>query len=184
MISFFLQPYAGFSAEEKTVRLIDLTPKTDDESTGSTIQPTASGNTKATDISKAPSEKKSKSEKGVKEEKGADKSGSGGSDEDTDKEEQDSSVQSLINSYILETYKSQWDKILKDMDLSLQKKIPDIEKRIQAYDSIQNTLELRKTKIMKINISEANRSLLSAYFDYMIKSLEKRKTSLESSLSK
>ncbi len=64
------------------------------------------------------------------------------------------------------------------MDVNLQKKIPDVTKRIQAYDSIQTTLELRKVRILKVNISPVNKELLSAYFDYMIGALEKRKESL------
>ena len=70
------------------------------------------------------------------------------------------------------------------MDLNLQKKIPDVEKRIKAYDSIQTTLELRKNRIMKVNLSENNRQLLSDYFDYMIDALEKRKELLSQSLEK
>lgn len=127
-------------------------------------------------------EKKTKQEKNTNRDE---KSQSGTTTEEWDETKTEKeNIQSLINSYILETYKAQWEKILKDMDLNLQKKIPDIEKRIKAYDSIQTTLELRKNRILKVDLSESNKQLLSDYFDYMIDALEKRKELLTESLTK
>lgn len=184
LMSFFLQCNWSFWQEEKMTRLIDLSPKEETEWSGSV---TGTGSSKmietkwdikdAKETSPKAQEKRTRvGEKSPKDEKSTDWTWTL-SDVDGPKDEKES-VQTLINSYILETYKAQWDKILKDMDQSLQKKIPDVEKRIQAYDSIQTTLELRKTRILKVNISEANKDLLSAYFDYMIGSLEKRKEAL------
>lgn len=179
--SFFLQYSWTFWWEEKVTRLIDLSPKEEAETTtGSQLG--LSGAVKWTWSVQKSVEKKVKTEKVVvaKDEKEVVKNEQ--TEEDEWVKDEKENVQSLINSYILETYKAQWDKILKDMDMSLQKKIPDTQKRIQAYDSIQTTLELRKTRILKVNISEVNKELLWAYFDYMITSLEKRKENLEETL--
>ena len=166
----------GFSAEEKVVRLIDLSPKEESEWTGSENITSNSGKLEKI------RERRIETEKSLKDEKENQKENEKWtwSDEDewTGAKDEKENVQWLINSYILETYKAQWDKILKDMDISLQKKIPDIEKRIQAYTSIQKTLELRKNRILKANISEVNKTLLNSYFDYMIEALEKKKESL------
>ncbi len=166
-------------------RLIDLSPKEEvagwsgitHASTGMKLTETKSDAKETKDTVQKTTEKKVPITKVVKDENVDDVSESTDDDESSQKDEKET-VQTLINSYILETYKAQWDKILKDMDVSLQKKIPDVAKRIQAYDSIQTTLELRKTRILKVNISEANKDLLSSYFNYMIAALEKRKDSL------
>lgn len=50
---------------------------------------------------------------------------------------------------ILEVYKIQGNKILKDMDISIEKVNPDPKIRIDIYSSIQKTLELRKIKVEK-----------------------------------
>ncbi len=172
--SFFFQSSWGFCSEDKVIRLIDLSEKSESVWTWSDISPTSSGKVEA-----KIRDKKALNDKIREDEKNSEK------EEITDDvavqkdEKEKETVQWLINSYILETYKAQWDKILKDMDLSLQKKIPDIEKRTQAYTSIQTTLELRKNRILKVNISEVNKSLLNSYFEYMIDSLEKKKESLK-----
>ncbi len=169
----------AFCSEEKVTRLIDLSPKEEVTGTGSDVAISNTGKTENIKIR----ERKIFAEKILKDEEDTPKiekeTGTWDTDneEDTPKSEKDT-VQWLINSYILETYKAQWDKILKDMDISLQKKIPDIEKRTQAYTSIQKTLELRKNRILKVDISEINKVLLSSYFEYMIDALEKKKEGL------
>jgi hypothetical protein len=50
---------------------------------------------------------------------------------------------------ILEVYKIQGNKILKDMDVSIEKVNSDPKIRIDIYSSIQKTLELRKQKVEK-----------------------------------
>jgi hypothetical protein len=173
IVPFFLHFDGAFWAEEKVVRLIDLPQKEEIEWSWSDTSVSQSGKIDNQKIR----EKKTQNEKEEiqKEEKEWDTKVD---DKDEVQKEEKENVQWLINSYILEAYKAQWDKILKDMDLSLQKKIPDIEKRIQAYESIQTTLQLRKNRILKVNISDINKTLLTSYFDYMIQSLEKKKESL------
>ncbi len=167
---FFLSFEGIFASEEKPTRLIDLSPKENTELSWAVLTGTSV---------KLTEKKSNKVEKIIPKD---DTPNESTISEEDDKEKEN--IQNLINSYILETYKAQWEKILKDMDLNLQKKIPDIEKRIKAYDSIQTTLELRKTRILKVNLSESNKQLLSDYFDYMIDSLEKRKDLLTESLEK
>jgi hypothetical protein len=50
---------------------------------------------------------------------------------------------------ILEVYKIQGNKILKDMDASIEKVNSNPKIRIDIYSSIQKTLELRKQKVEK-----------------------------------
>ncbi len=50
---------------------------------------------------------------------------------------------------ILEVYKMQGNKILKDMDTNIEKVNSDPKIRIDIYSSIQKTLELRKQKVTK-----------------------------------
>ncbi len=50
---------------------------------------------------------------------------------------------------ILEVYKIQGNKILKDMDINIEKVNSDPKIRIDIYSSIQKTLELRKQKVEK-----------------------------------
>ncbi len=98
---------------------------------------------------------------------------------DTFSEEDKDKVQQEINNYILEAYKLQWNKILKDIDASLQRINPDVETRIQAYDHIQKTLAMREKRIQAMALSENNKTILTAYLDYMIQSLEKRQAELK-----
>jgi hypothetical protein len=41
-----------------------------------------------------------------------------------------------INTFIIDSYKTQGEKILKELDLNLQKTAPDIETRIEMYAKI------------------------------------------------
>jgi hypothetical protein len=180
LATFFLQINLGFCSEEKVVRLIDLSPKEEKEWTGSESVSANSGKVENIKIRerKIFAEKIFKDEEEVSKTEKETGTWDAETNEETPKTEKET-VQWLINSYILDTYKAQWDKILKDMDISLQKKIPDIDKRMQAYTSIQKTLELRKNRILKVDISEINKILLSSYFDYMIDALEKKKEGLK-----
>jgi hypothetical protein len=88
-------------------------------------------------------------------------------------------VQQEINTYILEAYKIQWNKILKDIDSSLQKINPDAETRIQAYYNIQKTLEMRKKRVRAMTLSDNNKDILNDYLEYMIQALKKRQAELK-----
>ncbi len=88
-------------------------------------------------------------------------------------------VQQEIGSYILEAYKIQWNKILKDIDTSLQKINPETDARIQSYDRIEATLAFRKKKIIEnTDLSDTNQDIITSYLDFMIQSIEKRKAEL------
>lgn len=80
---------------------------------------------------------------------------------------------------ILEVYKIQGNKILKDMDSSIEKINPDPKIRIEIYSSIQKTLEFRKQKLWKSEMSNDSKDILIWYIDYMVSAIEKRKKTLE-----
>jgi hypothetical protein len=80
---------------------------------------------------------------------------------------------------ILEVYKIQWNKILKDMDVSIEKLNSDPKIRIDIYSSIQKTLEFRKQKVEKSIISTEGKWILVWYIDYMVTAIEKKKKNLE-----
>ena len=80
---------------------------------------------------------------------------------------------------ILEVYKIQGNKILKDMDISIEKVNPDPKIRIDIYSSIQKTLELRKIKVEKGEMSKDSKDILTGYINYMIYAIEKNKKNLE-----
>lgn len=81
--------------------------------------------------------------------------------------------------YILEVYKLQGSKILKDIDVSLQKINTDSETRIKAYARIQRTLEMRRKRVQNMDLSENNKAILTAYLQYMITALEKKQANLK-----
>lgn len=80
---------------------------------------------------------------------------------------------------ILEVYKIQGNKILKDMDISIEKVNPDPKIRIDIYSSIQKTLELRKIKVEKWEMSKDSKEILTWYINYMVSAIEKKKKNLE-----
>ena len=80
---------------------------------------------------------------------------------------------------ILEVYKIQGNKILKDMDTSIEKVNSNPKIRIDIYSSIQKTLELRKQKVEKGVMSNESKWILVWYIDYMVTAIEKKKKNLE-----
>lgn len=119
------------------------------------------------------SKKDEKEKKDIKKSDKEDKEDSDFTPEDKEK------VQQEINTYILEAYKLQGNKILKDIDVSLQKINTDSETRIKAYARIQRTLEMRKKRIQNMDLSENNKTILTAYLQYMINALEKKQANLK-----
>ena len=86
-------------------------------------------------------------------------------------------IETTVNNYILGVYKLQGNKILQDLDVSLQKLTLSPQERIEAYASIQATLRLRKSEVLKdVTLQKNSRTILLGYLDYMIQSLEDRKT--------
>lgn len=80
---------------------------------------------------------------------------------------------------ILEVYKIQGNKILKDMDSSITKVNPDPKVRIEVYTGIQKTLEFRKQKLEKSEMSNESKNILTGYIDYMVYAIEKKIKNLE-----
>ena len=88
-------------------------------------------------------------------------------------------IKQEISSYIIDSYKSQWDKILKDIDQTLQKTAPDISDRIEAYDKIQSSLEARRQRNKNsLKINETSKIIVDAFLWHMIDSIEKKKKEL------
>lgn len=79
---------------------------------------------------------------------------------ESSKEQEKEIVKQDVNEYIIEAYKAQGTKIIKELDIKLQKTLPDIEKRIEAYNKIITALELRKRKVYKTESSEVKKEIL------------------------
>lgn len=89
-------------------------------------------------------------------------------------------IQKTINNYILEVFKFQGNKILADLDTNLEKVAPTKEAKIEAYNSIQKTLKLKKESTEKdTKLSKNNKTILIKYLDYMIKEIENKKKDLK-----
>lgn len=93
--------------------------------------------------------------------------------EDHEKVKQD------IHAYIIESYKTQGTKILKDLDIKLQKSIPDKAERKEAYKKIRSSLDLRKKRIESLDTSTIKKEILSEFLDHMISTIDKRISELE-----
>ncbi len=96
-----------------------------------------------------------------------------------DKKVEDKKTEKNAQKIILEVYKIQGNKILKDMDASIEKVNPDPKVRIEIYTSIQKTLEFRKQKLEKSELSDESKDILTWYIGYMIAAIEKKKKNLE-----
>lgn len=89
-------------------------------------------------------------------------------------------LQKTLNTYILDVYKTQGDKILQDLDANLEKIAPAKHTRIEAYSSIQKSLSARLNTITEDESISANaRTILIKYLDHMIRSIEAKKKTLE-----
>ncbi len=95
------------------------------------------------------------------------------------KEQEKEIVKQDVNEYIIEAYKAQGTKIIKELDIKLQKTLPDIEKRIEAYHKIISALELRKRKIYKTEPSEVKKQILWEFLSHLIDTLNKKVAELE-----
>lgn len=87
---------------------------------------------------------------------------------DENSSQSDAKIKQDIQAYIIESYKAQWAKILKDLDVNLQKTIPDKADRQEAYTKIRDSLALRKKRIDSIDTSIIKKEILTAFIDYMI----------------
>ncbi len=88
-------------------------------------------------------------------------------------------IKQEISAYIIDSYKAQWDKILKDIEQTLIKTMPEKNDRIEAYDKIQQSLVARREKNKSsTKVSETSKVIIDAFLTHMIDSIEKRKTEL------
>lgn len=105
---------------------------------------------------------------------------SGAEDEKTEeKKTEEKKTEKNAQKIILEVYKIQGNKILKDMDLNIIKVNPDPKVRIEVYSGIQKTLEFRKQKLEKSEMSNESKDILTGYIDYMVYVIEKKRKNLE-----
>ena len=108
------------------------------------------------------------------------KKDNGNSETNTEEKKiEDKKTETNAQKIILEVYKIQGNKILKDMGTSIEKVNPDPKVRIEIYSSIQKTLEFRKLKLEKSDLSDESKDILTGYIEYMIAAIEKKKKSLE-----
>ncbi len=96
--------------------------------------------------------------------------------EDTNEEEQ---IKQDINTYIIESYKAQGTKIIKDLNIKLSKTIPEIKERKIAYEKIKSSLSLRKKRIDIVKTTETKKMILTEFLDHMIELLDKKIEELE-----
>ena len=92
---------------------------------------------------------------------------------ETDGDEEEK-IKQDINTYIIESYKAQGTKIIKDLSAKLTKTIPDADERIDAYKKIQNSLELRKKRLETDKMTTTKRLILREFLDHMIDLLGKK----------
>jgi hypothetical protein len=150
---FFLSISGGFTASGQ------------ERTGGNIIESTASGRENIEDI-KPPKEPKKDIKsliKTIEKEK----------EKEKEKDETETDV-GEINKAIIQLYKIQWNKVLKELDQSFQKFYEDDETRLQAYKQIQSTYVALKKKSQNTEMSENNKKILWAYLDYMISMLEKK----------
>ncbi len=79
-----------------------------------------------------------------------------------------------INTYIIESYKAQWSRIIKDLSIKLAKSIPDKNDRQEAYKKIRMSLETRLEKTGRLKMSETKKLILKEFLSHMIDLLDKK----------
>lgn len=107
-------------------------------------------------------------------------SGSTGTEIASQPEEVDQDeIKKEINTYIIESYKIQGTKIVKDLSQKLLESIPDETKRREAYNKIRLALELRKNRIENMRVSETRKQILEEFLNHMISLLKNEITDIE-----
>lgn len=79
-----------------------------------------------------------------------------------------------INSYIIESYKAQWSKIIKDLSIKLSKTIAEPKERKLAYEKIQESLKSRLDKTDEIEGSDSKKEILQEFLRHLIQLLDKK----------
>ena len=100
------------------------------------------------------------------------------SDDTSVNTEEEEKIKQDINTYIIESYKVQWTKIIKDLSAKLTKTLPDPEDRKQAYEKIKASLEMRKKRTEKTKMSDTKKLILTEFLDHMIDLLDAKITEL------
>ena len=90
---------------------------------------------------------------------------------DTEKEED---IKNDINAYIIESYKAQGSKIIKDLSVKFIKSIPEKKDRQEAYRKIRESFKLRLEKTEKLRMTEIRKLILREYLTHMIDLLDKK----------
>lgn len=84
-----------------------------------------------------------------------------------------------INTYILDAYKAQGDKILKNLDISLKKTMPKSADQIDAYRRLRSALISNIQQAKEANMSDTRRGLVVAYLNYLIDQITLRISELQ-----
>ena len=84
-----------------------------------------------------------------------------------------------INTYILDAYKAQGDKILKNLDISLKKTMPKSADQIDAYKRLRSALISNIQQAKEANMSDTRRGLVVAYLNYLIDQITLRISELQ-----
>ena len=96
-------------------------------------------------------------------------------DEESVTEEKKEQIKETISSFIIDSYKAQGDKILKDIDQTLQKTTPNKDDRIEAYKKIRISLEARRERNnLSKKVSETSKFIVGEFLLHMIDSIDKR----------
>ena len=90
------------------------------------------------------------------------------------KQEEEEKIKQDINSYIIESYKAQWTKIIKDLNNKLSKTLPADADRKDAYEKIRSSLALRKKRIENTPMSDTKKLILDEFLEHMIDLLDKK----------
>ncbi len=79
-----------------------------------------------------------------------------------------------INTYIIESYKAQWSKIVKELSIKLTQTLPDPKDRQEAYKKIRSSLELRLERIVRVKMSDTKKLILQEFLSHIISLLNKK----------
>lgn len=93
--------------------------------------------------------------------------------------EEKEKVKQELNAYIIDSYKAQGTKIMKELDARLQKAIPDPNEREEAYTKILTSLKLREKRIENMKAGETKKLILREFLNHMITNIEKKIENIE-----
>ena len=97
--------------------------------------------------------------------------GTGKTEEETQEEEK---LKKDINAYIIESYKAQWSKIVKELSIKLVQTLPDPKDRQEAYKKIRSSLELRLERTVRMKMTDTKKLILQEFLTHVISLLSKK----------